>query len=187
MNFLVEGLDRLGKDSLVEGMLDTLGFHQVIHRSKPKVLSFYEKKTDNKSNALAAYQWECFNQDMNLLGLADLAKAKIIFNRAWLGEAVYANLYRGYDGNYVFDLEIQNKVVDIKNLRLILLTEDFLTSKHFVDDGLSIDVNKREREQEMFVEAFNKSAVQDKRIICVTDPITGNFRPKEDILRDAIS
>ena len=37
---------------------------------------------------------------------------------------------------------------DLPDTRLILLTEDFSVSKHFVDDGESFDITKREKEQE---------------------------------------
>ena len=113
--------------------------------------------------------------------------ARIIFDRWHLGEAVYAPLYRKYDGNYVFDIEQRYDMGECHMVRLILLTEDFDASQHFVSDGDSFDDSKREQEQNRFIAAFNKSSIPDKRIICVTDPTTGNFRPAEDILKEALA
>lgn len=186
MNFLLEGLDRLGKDTLIDGILNTSGYYTLFHRGKPPVLDFYKQKSlKTGHDPKFWYQLECFTQDMALLKFAETSNANLLFNRAWIGEAVYAELYRGYDGSYVFELE---KIAGIDNLlstRLILLTEDFSKSIHFVDDGLSFDVAKRDTEQQMFMEAFDKSIIKDKRIICVTGE-DGNFKPKEQILREAI-
>ena len=44
---LVEGLDRLGKSTLVESIQQELGYFQVIHFGKPKHLKFYETQATN--------------------------------------------------------------------------------------------------------------------------------------------
>lgn len=112
----------------------------------------------------------------------------MIFNRSWLGESVYANMYRGYDGNYVFDLEKIAGIHTLQKTRLILLTEDFDVARHFVDDGESLGpIEKRAEEQARFIEAFNRSIIMDKRIICVTDPETGGFKSKDSILSEALA
>jgi hypothetical protein len=111
--------------------------------------------------------------------------ARIIFDRAHLGEMVYAPLYRGYDGTYVFDLERIYAMDCAFRVRMILLTEDFTISKHFVEDGQSFDPTKRQEEQDKFISAFNSSIIPDKRIVCVTDPSTGQFKEQQQILEEA--
>lgn len=186
-SYIIEGLDRLGKSTLIEGLLHEDGFRQVIHYSKPKKLTYYEdmvKALEEESNYTSdyMYQHDSFIAMFEMLG----SNAPLILDRAHLGEAVYAPLYRGYDGNYVFELEQEHDVAEFGHVRMILLTEDFATSKHFVDDGESLgDESARKKEQDMFINAFNISAFPDKKIICVTDPTTGKFRSKEDILREA--
>ena len=175
MKFIIEGLDRLGKSTLIEGIQNHLGYHEIIHYQKPKKLGFY-------GGSLYEYQRASFRTMFQLLD----SHANIILDRAHLGEMVYAPIYRGYSGDYVLDLERVHRADKMVNVRLILLTEDFSTSKHFVDDGLSFDVSKREQEQNLFKEAFNKSIFSDKKIICVTDKVTGEFRSKEDILQEAL-
>lgn len=189
-SWILEGCDRLGKSSLVKGIKNRLGFHQVIHFGKPEVLDiwFQDKvnggatEAEAKAYAFEKYQRKSFSNMFALMR----STANIIFDRAHLGEAVYADLYRGYSGDFVFELERRHPDVLVGRNRLILLTEDFEHSRHFLDDGLSFDPAKRQEEQALFIRAYNKSQFVDKRIICVTDPLTGGYRDKEDILAEAL-
>ena len=51
--WIVEGLDRLGKSTLIENIQNYRGAHQVIHSGKPPVMTFYDKPVDirDKPNA----------------------------------------------------------------------------------------------------------------------------------------
>jgi thymidylate kinase len=184
--FGIEGLDRLGKSTLIQGILDKLGYYQVIHFSKPQKLQAYENSAwvsgvPAGQEQVYHYQHESFLNSM----LLAVSGARIIFDRWHIGEAVYSPMYRGYSGDYVYDLERRLNIDYVP--RLILLTEDFKTAKHFVDDGNSLGpVEKREREQELFIAAFERSRICDKRIICVTDTQFGGFRPKQSILEEAL-
>jgi thymidylate kinase len=183
--YAIEGLDRLGKSTLVEGIQHKLGFFQVIHFSKPKRLKIYEGAAnalipEDADASLYTYQQETFRNSMML----SQSGARLIFDRWHLGEAVYSPLYRKYSGSYVFDMEKTFNLDSTNNVRLILLIEDFQTAIHFQSDGDSFDDTKREAEQKLFIEAFNRSVIQDKRIICVTDR-TGRFKKPEDILEEA--
>jgi nicotinamide riboside kinase len=182
-SFIIEGLDRLGKSTLISNIQQKLGFFQVIHYSKPLKLDAY-------NGDLRKYQYESFKAMFRMLETsADAphhAQVRYILDRAHLGEAVYSPMYRGYDGNYVFDLEDHYNAYYNQRVRLILLTEDFTKSKHFVDDGLSLGPRSaRAKEQELFLKAFDKSLFADKKIICVTGE-DGNFRPADDILADVL-
>jgi hypothetical protein len=179
---LIEGLDRLGKDLLVRGVLNKYGYYQVLHFSKPQALDVYTAQ--EPSTALQRYQEESFRTLFQLL-LAP--EAKVICNRAHLGECVYAPLYRGYSGDYVFEIERTFRADTLTAARLLLLTEDFEAGHHFVDDGLGLgDASKRRDEQARFLAAFERSTIADKRTICVTDRKTGAFRPPQAILDEAL-
>lgn len=191
--YLIEGLDRLGKDTLINGILHRRGYHQVLHFSKPSVLECYSAgeagdPIETKREALFRYQEASFRTMFSLL--RDATYTHVICNRAHLGECVYAPLYRGYDGGYVFGLE-RSFMADSANTRLILLTEDFdiaeELSSGIVDDGESFDFTKRREEQALFMAAFERSTIKDKRIICVTDPAMGGFKPKPWILQEALT
>ena len=175
---IVEGLDRLGKDTIIAGIQEEIGPYFEIHFSKPKKLKHIDRPDWAK-----VYQELSFKNGMALLGSSE---AKIIFNRFHLGECVYSPLYRNYSGEYVFGLERVYGLDRYDDIRLILLTEDFSKSTHFVDDGLSLgNQEAREKEQDMFVAAFNASIIADRRIICVTAE-NGSFRSAEDILKEAL-
>jgi hypothetical protein len=120
--------------------------------------------------------------------LCGAPSAKIICNRAHLGECVYAPIYRGYPGEYVFELEREYNVHESQHMRLVLLVEDFAKSKHVLDDGKSLGgPEKRQEEQALFLRAFNNSVIRDKRVVCVTDRETGNFRSPESILDEVLA
>jgi hypothetical protein len=190
--FMIEGLDRLGKDTLINGILHRRGFHHVLHYSKPLQLECYTQAEagdpiENKREALRRYQEASFRTMFSLV--RDAKYSHLIFNRAHLGENVYAPMYRGYDGSYVFDME-RSFLRDTTNLRLILLVENFDIAEELcsgiVDDGESFDFSKRRAEQELFLAAFERSIIADKRVICVTDPAMGGYKPKGWILNEAL-
>lgn len=189
--YLIEGLDRLGKNTLIDGILNARGYYQVLHFSKPLMLNCYTPcptgmtADEMVSSQFYEYQNRSFRTMFSLL--RDAKYSNLICNRAHLGECVYAPLYRKYDGNYVFDIERSFDMASNHSTRLILLTEDFSVSEHFVDDGLSFDTTKRKQEQELFIGAFENSIIPDKRIICVTDKNTGGFRSKESVLNEALA
>lgn len=84
----------------------------------------------------------------------------VVFDRGHLGEFVYSPLYRDYSGEYVFDLEKELT----SDVRLVLLVGD---TNIVQDDGLSHNFENRHKEQQMFINGFNKSNIKDKRIIQV--------------------
>jgi len=188
--YAIEGLDRLGKGTLISGILNREGFYNVIHFGKPEVLTTYknakqgydEIHVPHSRHPLYLYQRESFINSM----LIAKSGARVIFDRWHLGEFVYGPMYRAYPGDYVFDIEHKVDIQDA-DIRLILLLEDFEHSKHFESDGESFDDTKRRDEQELFVTAFNRSIIRDKRKVVVTDSETGGFRPKEDILEEVLA
>lgn len=191
--FIIEGLDRLGKSTLIDGILNTLGYYEIIHFSKPKNLAIYDQLAaqfsaapvrSDKHESQFHYQRAGFENMMKLIVGGD---SRLIFDRAHLGEFVYSPLYRNYSGEYVFDLERTYGLQQRGDVRLILLAEDLTRSKHFVDDGQSLGpAEKRNEEQVMFAKAFHRTNIKDKRIIFVTGA-DGGFRPKEDILQEALA
>lgn len=192
-NIIIEGIDRLGKDTLIKGLQDRYGYFQVLHYVKPLLLDTYVKEItdenyiseETKRKALKFYQKKSFRMMFNLLRGYNFG-IKIICNRAHLGEMVYAKRYRGYDGDYVFDIESQFNYYDgpLENTLLVLL---HTSSFAFVsDDGLSMDVTKREEEQVDFINAFKRSIMPHKIMIDVHDG-NGNFVPASTVLNKVCS
>jgi hypothetical protein len=184
--FLIDGIDRLGKSTLAQSILNELGYHLMIHYDKPKVLAAYTTRlhpapTANESRS--AYQMDC---NVNMFELLR-TNIPIIFDRTHLGELVYAPMYRGYSGEYVYEMEkefINDKpFTNQDNVRLILLTTsnfDIVT-----DDGQSFDFSKKELEQQLFIDAFTKSNIVDKVKIDVHNG-QGKFKSQQEILFEAL-
>lgn len=173
---IVEGVDRCGKDSLIQGIISKLGYHHQLHYSKPIVPNCY---SDEPREAAFEYQKMSFIEGFELLN----QPIKVIFNRFHLGEVVYAPRYRGYEGNYVFQIEYNYKHV-LPNMRLILLYSD--CQDIFEDDYKSFDYNKRGEETEDFLRAARQSRIQNKIMINVHNG-QGGYRPFQDILDEALT
>lgn len=194
--FMIDGIDRLGKSSLIKRIQDEFGYHMVIHYDKPLVLNNYldlanqmknldENVKDLSLDNLAKYLYQ-YDTNANMFKLME-TDIPIIFDRTHLGEMVYAPLYRRYSGDYVYELERQ--FLDSKpytsdhNVRLILLTSS--NTDMLVDDGLSFDPSKKNEEQNMFIAAFNRSAISNKVIIDVHDG-KGGYKSYEEVFKEAM-
>ena len=183
--FILEGIDFLGKDTLAQNIQHKLGFHQVIHYTKPLVLKAYEVPflidARREHASQEQYQRESFRTMFKLLN----SDIRLILNRAHLGECVYAPLYRGYSGDYIFELEKRANMGYNEDVRLILLVETFGTNA-IRDDGLSLGpLENRIREQDMFIDAFVRSIIPNKRMIAVTNDV--GYRDTQDILDEALA
>jgi len=190
VKFLIDGIDRLGKSTLVQGIQDQLGYHLVVHYNKPKLLPALQTYNVDgkiaelpKSAALQIYQEETNRYMFELLRI----NVPIIFDRTHLGEMVYAPIYRGYSGDYVLKHEgslLFNRPDYFKDVKLILLTtSDFSIMK---DDGDGFDWTRKEEEQELFKVAFKKSIMSNKVMIDVADG-RGGYRDSYDILQEVIN
>lgn len=171
-SIIVEGVDRLGKDTLIRGLLERLGFMQVVHYQKPLLLKKHlddahhsavmvtKSEDDLKRDALKAYQAASFESMFNMLK----SDAKLILNRAHLGEVVYSPRYRGYDGSYVYEQE--ERLCPLDEVLLVLIhTSDF---SFIADDGASFDFEKKEEEQLDFVRAWERSKIKYKVMLDVS-------------------
>lgn len=190
--FLIDGIDRLGKSTLIDKIQQKYGYHLVIHYDKPKVLNEsleiakeFTTKTGNDllNEARHLYQIHA-NRNMFQLMKTDIP---IIFDRTHLGELVYAPLYRGYKGDYVLSME--QDFIDEKpytypdDVKLILLTTS--NTEMLQDDGLSFDFSKKEEEQKMFIEAFNRSALKNKVMVDVHNG-QGGYKSYDQVFFEAM-
>lgn len=141
LHFLFEGIDGVGKDTIINELQSILGYRSVIHMSKPKPCAIYNFD-------LIQYQQSSFIHLMNLLN----QKTPLIFNRSHIGEMVYSK-YRNSSGEWIYDLE--NIIEDLNSSVIVLLlarNENLLR-----DDGESFDYNARMQEQNEFIQACKRS------------------------------
>lgn len=178
--FLIDGIDRLGKSSLVRTIQDQLGYHIAIHFDKPKILNAYKNQSEDP---LVIHQYECNKALFTLLK----SKAPLIIDRTHFGEMVYAPLYRKYSGEYVLEMEkefiSERPYTETSDVRLILLITsnfDMLT-----DDGKSFDPTKKEQEQEMFLNAFHRSNLTNKVVVDVHNG-NGGYKSYLEIYEEAV-
>lgn len=173
MKIIIEGIDRLGKDTLIKSIINTYGYHQVLHYQKPERLDVY-------NGDLFKYQRQSF---ITMFEMLNSNIGNLILNRAHLGETVYAPRYRKYDGSYVFELEQRIGWPAVNQTRLVLLyTSDF---SFITDDGASFDFSAKEQEQAEFKQAFFRSSFKNKVLVDVSNG-AGGFKSKEQVFGEAL-
>lgn len=143
MNFVVTGIDRIGKNTFIERVLN--GYKQ-IHLNKPP--KDKDPLTWSKSQYLDYFMTLAYQDH-------------VVFNRGHWDELIYAPRYRDYNPNYVRIMEDEYRD-ELKNTIFILLyTTDFNIMQ---DDGLSHDFNRRQEEQEDFIKKFQESKLNKMMI-----------------------
>ena len=172
---IIEGTDNVGKDTVINQLLDKYKDAKVYHCEKPKSKNYKEAAKEQ------------YNSFLSLAKENSTSKyTTIIHNRSWYGEYVYGVKYRNNDENEVKKsiLEFENILLDnIDDVCLIMLlsnNSDFLVKN---DDGLSISNAKKELiedETKRFEEIFKFSTIPNKCIVYVNDG--ENWKTKEEII-----
>jgi thymidylate kinase len=96
---IIEGTDNVGKDTqqnLIIERMNNLVFHKLHYSALP----FRDDKQLH-----ANYSKKMYDDMFKLMMVSKDKDINLIFNRSHLGETVYSPLYRGYSGDYVFDIE----------------------------------------------------------------------------------
>jgi len=160
MIVLFESPDRCGKSTqsqLLYNKLWRLGPTHSLHYSNLKGAS----KEESLNNSIILYS------DMFNLLLKGPKNRNFILDRSHIGEYVYAPMYRGYDGSYIFDIEKQ--FMNNDNWNLIYLVTFIDKAENIIkrDDGLSFStqVENKKKEINSFVEASKKSYIKNKIVI----------------------
>ena len=154
---IIEGTDNVGKDTQQNLIIEQMNEY-VFHKFHYSSLPFKEDKEMHATYSKKMYDdmfkvmMNCKDKDINF-----------IFNRSHLGETVYSPLYRGYSGDYVFDIEKKYTKALRENLYLITLTND----PHTIlkrDDGKSFYGNEEEVKAEVdgFRRAHRLSSIKNK-------------------------
>jgi thymidylate kinase len=188
-SIIIEGIDRTGKSSLINGIQHELGFFQRIHFQKPELLETYlkdariqlDKPPDALDDAVKAFAYKKYQADsFTNMFRALSSPARLILDRAHLGEAVYAHRYRGYSGDFVFTIEKELAYAEVLETTMLILLHT--SSFEFIqDDGESFDFSKKEEEQNDFIRAFEKSKFKHKMMVDVS--FEDKFAPAEKIAK----
>lgn len=187
-HIVIEGGDRLGKDTLIKNLCDHFNYHNLIIRhfdKPPKGLS--PKETLD-------FQFQVFHKEFRFIEQSSeylndefgYHNNVAIWNRAHLGEYVYSQMFRGISRRDVGKR--------LKELEEIFLTHDqyliTLTAspKFFLDqedgDSFSQNLDQKTKELQLFKEAHALSLIPNKKLIKVNQ---GNsYRGKDVILNEVI-
>ena len=172
---IIEGTDNVGKDTVINQLLNRYKDAKVYHCEKPKSKDAKEAAKEQYNSFLSLAKENSVSKDTT-----------IIHNRSWYGEYVYGVKYRNNDENEVkksileFENILLNNIDDVCLIMLLSDNSDFLVKN---DDGLSISQAKKELiedETKRFEEIFNFSTIPNKRIIYVNNG--ENWRTKEEII-----
>jgi len=165
---IIEGTDNVGKDTQQDLIIKNMSDH-VFHKLHYSSLPFKDDKDKH-----AKYSKELYETMFQLMMKSKIGNKKddlninLIFNRSHLGETVYSPLYRGYSGDYVFDIEKKYTKALREDLYLITLVND----PHTIlkrDDGKSFYGNEEEVKAEVdgFSRAHRKSTIKNKLLVNV--------------------
>lgn len=158
---ILEGLDRCGKTTIQNMLFSYFSTSGKWPAFTYKTGAIYKEVPD-----IIQTSKEYYTATMNKLCDNEYS----IFDRLHIGEAVYPNKYRGYDGNYVFDIEQELKLEanNYENTLLVLLW-DYPENLIARDDGLSLskDVKDIKEETQLFFASVAKSIIPNKLVICV--------------------
>ena len=156
---IIEGPDNTGKDTQIKQIIKNFSdecFHMFHYFNLP----FKGEVKKHKEYSKQMYD------EMFRIMKESPKDINYIFNRSHLGESVYSPLYRGYLGDYVFDIE--KKYTEFLRQELYLITivcDPSLILKR--DDGKSFYKNEEEVKGEIdgFVRAHRKSTIKNKLLI----------------------
>ena len=178
---IIEGPDRVGKDTVINKLSKEFNNVNVIHACAP-------------STNYSLYNF--YNDGIIRETVSDYLHGKldaIIHNRSIYGEYVYGTKYRNmnkdYITNLIYNLECGSlrTYIPESELYFILLTTDNTDLLYNNDDGNSFSKSKDDIKEELdlFKEIHNLSCIKNKKIIYVNNE--DKFRSKEDIYNEVIS
>jgi hypothetical protein len=191
-HIIICGGDRLGKNSLIEGLTKYFNYDNVCvrHFGKPS-------KTLNEGESPLSFQINCFEKEGAFLNFVSQLEEDtynyyenvVIWNRSHYGEYVYGQMFRNQPPieleNYIKNFDEEYLLTNSETyLVLLTATPEFFLSQ---EDGNSFSKNIAEKTKEimLFDEIFKKSLIDKKIRIKVN--VENNFVTKEKILKKVLN
>lgn len=167
MFIIIEGPDRVGKDTLIKSIknyynniiFQTLHFTNIKQNTKEDVILYNKKLYKNMF-------------DIMLYNILQNENFGIICNRSHLGEMVYGPLYRGYSGDYVLQIERLYKIfLNLwQKLALVVLIDkpENLIAR---DDGQSFttDLTTKQKEVNLFKQVYERTSIKNKLLVDISN------------------
>lgn len=162
IKIIFEGPDRVGKTTQIQLLQTWLWRNWCI---TPHVVHFSNIKGIHPEEA-RTYSYHLYKEMFNFWAFNSIP---LIYDRSHIGEAVYGPLYRGYDANFIYELETQNKeslwntylITLINTPSELLLREDGHSLKNEGEDQTKM----KKIEIDKFKKATMRSNISRKKII----------------------
>lgn len=188
-HIIIEGGDRLGKDTLIKNLCEYYDYNNI-------TLRHFDKPPKNMSpKESLEFQFGVFYKEMFFVNYIreDISSDNlgyheeiVIWNRSHLGEYVYSQMFRGIAkkdvGTKIIKFEERN-LLDDTYLVTLTATPKFFLSK---EDGNSFsqNLNDKTKELQLFKEIHSLSLIPNKKIIKVNNG--ENYRGKEVIFKEVL-
>lgn len=179
MIVLVEGLDRVGKSTVVDFL-----------RSRIKTPNISVRHEGKPPKGVDAFAWSVSHYQYFFDNLYELPEDDVvIYDRSHIGEYCYGNLYRGYNPDFIWGMEADflaklNYNQINHDVYLIVLVD---SAKNILSrtDGLSIEQDEIEyvRSRDKFVTAFGLSNI-DKKLLIDLDTGIGYSKSVSEVLNE---
>lgn len=158
MVILLSAPDRCGKTTQINNIKNYLEEKgKLVH-----YLHYSAIKGEDIKNRSKQYYSEMFQ----LIKFATHNNINLILDRCHDGECVYGPIYRGYSGDFVFDIELNfgNRVLNNCLLITFIDKPENLVKR---EDGLSftVELDKKQREVNLFKDFYEKSNIKHKLLI----------------------
>ena len=156
---IIEGVDNIGKTTLVNVLKKRMAGYKITHLGKPE--------EDPWANGMGKKFAKKYQQTKQLTFYADWMRRLdensefLLFDRGHLGEIVYGSLYRGYDSSS--ELKIFECQFNLSKVLLVLLNTD--KPEEIKDDGKSHNPKNLKKELKAFRKAFDESFIPNKLLL----------------------
>lgn len=162
----MEGVDNVGKSTQIKLLLKYL-------LDAPTYVIHFSNIAGITSEQSRYYSDKMYRDTFNMLNLLDTDNLyrNIIFDRCWIGEYVYSPLYRNYSGDYIFNIEKQFEHTSIFDKITLFVFVDDPENIIKRDDGksFSIALEEKQKELDLFKEAFHHSFIHHKYLININN------------------
>jgi hypothetical protein len=105
----------------------------------------------------------------NMFSSFTKVQGSFIMDRGHISEAVFSNMYRDYDGSYVFDLELKHNINDDNTFLIYLYDNPKSVMSREDGDSLSTTEAAIQEEINKFKCAVDKSNIKNKLVVYIQD------------------
>ena len=170
-NFIVDGMDRCGKTTLIKKLPLLMNLQEPIIAIKHPARHFAEECKNTRDEQIIRYNKRLYMSTYDTSVYLNETGNQVIWDRSHLSEFVYGSLYRGYDSTYAMESEFNLHFAQFAEKTTLIVLVDGPEGIINRDDGESnsIDEDKLVEERLRFLDAFQRSMIRKKIYINIHD------------------